>query len=846
MDETLKTLFDNYNLIPLCKNHKIPQKSVSYKQENLTQEQLKKHHQMILNSIGQDINYGLLTGEINNIVVVDFDYKNPDSKDVSIAKKLFDDWSKLTKNPVIIKSHSGGNHLYFKYRPLKNSTNCVKELPNVPIDVRSNGGYIVAPPSKRDGNSYELIKGDLTDIPDMPDEIFNSLKGIDDKTPNKNKNVERISKNMTTLSEMEICEQEYKNASENLPYFEKLMNSLPDYYCENYGDWIRIMIIGSNLYHSSTNKDYVKDVMIRWCKKSTKYQGDEVDNWIERTQYHSTNKLSINSLWDIIKKENSKVFKEIQQEKYIKLYEGFNDLKHTFNSKEFEKISKSDYNSYDICKKYFECYFCFVQNDKSVWTLKPQKTSFCSLSKLKEDFSNLTYQEAQTYTDKEGKEQIRIITIPFIRMWINDINRKQYYDAMVCFNNCPPNILNLFDGFYVDNLEKQGIQPNMENGQKIYDFILKTLFRENQKQGEFVIKWIAQMFQQPKNPTNTCLFLYGDKGCGKSTIFQLISSLTDGGDSIRAVNKNTENKYVYSTAKMRDLFDKFNSKTEDKLCLCLEEAELGNKTGDSKMYAQTIKDAITNRFVNVEKKYKDIKTKFSFSRYLFISNMDTAIHIEDGDRRFVLGECSNDYSQNSKKFTNKQKQDFWNSFYNDLIGDDSSILGFYKLLLQEDININWEHERPNGLLYEKNQRKNKDIFIKYFTTLNIQESNYKTIKGTLYVKYEQNHLISKIKKYYKDKSMKFNKNDFDEEMNKIESRITIGDEPIVKKILNKNSTKSVKETYIIWKHDDLKDWLKENNYTTNNIDDYHNDTLDDDVLNELLKDDENEYDNDEF
>ena len=42
------------------------------------------------------------------------------------------------------------------------------------------------------------------------------------------------------------------------------------------------------------------------------------------------------------------------------------------------------------------------------------------------------------------------------------------------------------------------------------------------------------MFQQPKNPTNTCLFLYGDKGCGKSTIFQLIS--------IRAVNKNTENK----------------------------------------------------------------------------------------------------------------------------------------------------------------------------------------------------------------------------------------------------------------------------------------------------------------
>jgi len=846
MDGTLKILFDNYNLIPLIANDKRPYAGISYKAEKLNDLELKKHCSIIQNNISKGINYGLLTGEINNICVVDFDYKDPEKKDVATAKKLFDDWSKLTKNPVIIKSHSGGHHLYFKYRPLKNSTNCVKELPNVPIDVRANGGYIVAPPSKRNGNYYELIKGDLKDIPDMPDEIFNCLKGIDDITPNKDNIIQRISKNMTTLSEMEISEQQFKNASENLPYFEKLMNALPDYYCENYADWIRIMIIGSNLYHSSTNKDYVKDVMIRWCKKSTKFQGHEVDDWIEKTQYHSSNKLSINSLWDIIKNENSKIFKEIQQEKYINLFEGFNDLKHTFNSKEFEKITKSDENTYGICKKYFECYFCFVQNDKSVWTLKPQKTSFCSLSKLKEDFSNLRYQET-TDLKKKGGEVMKIVNRnPFITKWVNDINRKQYYDAMVCFNNCPPNILNLFDGFYVDNLERQGIKPNMENGQKIYDFILKILFRENPKQGEFVIKWIAQMFQQPKNPTNTCLFLYGDKGCGKSTIFQLISALTDGGDSIRAVNKNTENKYVYSTAKMRDLFDKFNSKTEDKLCLCLEEAELGNKSGDSKQYAQTIKDAITNRFVNVEKKYKDIKTKYSFSRYIFISNMDTAVHIEDGDRRFVLGECCNDYSQNSKKYTKQEKFNFWNSIYNDLIGDDASLLGFYKLLLEEDINISWEHERPNGKLYEKNQRKNKDIFIKYFTTLNIQDSNYKTIKGTLYVKYEQNHLISKIKKYYKDKGMKFNKNDFDEEFNKIKTRITKNEKPIVNKVLNNKSQKSVKETYVIWKYDDLNDWLKENNYTINNIDDYDNDNVDDDVLDELLKDDDNEYDNDEY
>lgn len=842
MDGTLKTLLDNYKIIPLCSNDKRPYAGISYRSDKLTDLELKKHSSIIQKNIGKGINYGLLTGEINDICVVDFDYKDPELKDVATAKKLFNDWCDLLgEKAVVVKSHSGGHHLYFKYKPLMNRSNSIKDLPNIPIDVRANGGYIVAPPSKRNGKSYELIKGDFNNIPDMPDEIFKCL--IETNTENiKKSKVERISKNMTLLSEIEISEQEYKNATENLPYFEKLINALPEYYNDNYSDWIRIMIIGSNLYHSSQDKQYVKKVMTDWCKKSSKFKGNEVDEWIEKTNHHSSNKLSINSLWDIIKKENEKVFKQIQQEKYIKLFEGFENLKHTFNPKEFETISKSDKYSYDICKTYFETYFCFVQSDKSVWTLKPEKSSFCSLSKLKEDFSNLTFQTIKIVEQKDSDEvKEEIIKMRFVDKWINDIDRKQYYDAMVCFKNCPPNVLNLFDGFYVDNLEKQGIKPNMENGKKLYDFILKTLFRENPKQGEYVLKWISQMFQQPKNPTNTCLFIYGDKGCGKSTLFQLISALTDGGDSIRAVNKNTENKYVYSTAKMRDLFDKFNSKTEDKLCLCLEEAELGNKTGDSKQYAQTIKDAITNRFVNVEKKYKDIKTKYSFSRYIFISNMDTAVHIEDGDRRFVLGECSNDYSQNSDKYTKQEKLDFWNSIYNDLIGNDETLLGFYKLLLEEEININWEHERPNGKLYEKNQRKNKDVFIKYFTTLNIQDRNIKTIGNEKYVKYEQNHLISKIKKYYKDKGLKFNKNDFDEEYNKIKNKITKNDEPILFKKQNHKSQKAVKDIFIFWKYDDLNEWLKINNYTPNN-EDNDNDKFDKKFLDELFSDEEDDDD----
>jgi len=846
MDETLKTILEEFKVIPVKKNDKTAWGGISYKADKLTDNEYARHRQIINKEMCNNINYGILTGKIHNLAVIDFDFKNPEKHDVATAKAIYKEFKEILGDKrVVVKSQSGGVHLYFKYRPLLNVANAVKDLPNIPIDVRSDNGYIVAPCSRINNVKYELIHGDLKNIPEMPDEIFRMFKDISAKEIKKSK-IERISKNMNILTDIELTEQEYKNATDNLPYFKKLINALPDYYVENYSDWMRIMIIGSNLYHASSNQDdkkHIKLVLEEWCKKSSKYQGYEVREWIDKTENHSTNKLSINSLWYIIQNENKSVFNEIQQEKYIKLFEGFEDLKNVFNPLEFERLSKTDVNSYDICKKYFELHYAFVQNDKSLWTLKPEKKSFCSLNSLKENFSNLTY---QTIVEKQEKNEEqptkKVIQDGFIKRWINDIERKQYHDAMVCFSNCPPNILNLFDGFYVNNIEKLGIKADLTKGQEIYDYITKTLFRTNKEQGQYLIKWLSQMFQQPKKPTNTALFLYGEKGCGKSTIFEIIAALTDGGDSTRIENKQSENKWSYSTPKLNTLFDRFNSKAEDKLIMCLEEAEINNKNGDSKVYAQTIKDAITNRTINIEKKYKEVKSKYSFARYMFISNFDTAVHIEDGDRRFIMAECCNDYSQESTLYNKKEKLDFWKKIYN-LISDDTAILGFYKLLMKEDININWEHERPNGVLYEKAQRKNKNIFIKYFTTLKIDANNSKVIKDKVIVKYEINHLMSKMKKYYKEKGIKFNKNDFDEDFNKVKNKITIDGKPILKKIVNNKSTETIKDVYIVWDNKELNDWLMENNYICCK-EDY--DEVEEDILDELFNDDDEDSEKNDY
>lgn len=106
--------------------------------------------------------WGVLCGEINNLLVVDIDVDDNGIKA----------WGELiAKHPkfetTIVKTKSGGFHYYFKHRDgLKNSV----KVNGVGIDVRTTGGYVVGFGSK----GYELLNDVLpTDIPEW---LFQYIK----------------------------------------------------------------------------------------------------------------------------------------------------------------------------------------------------------------------------------------------------------------------------------------------------------------------------------------------------------------------------------------------------------------------------------------------------------------------------------------------------------------------------------------------------------------------------------------------------------------------------------------------------------------------------------------------
>ena len=109
-----------------------------------------------------DLNLGIRTGQISNLVVVDVDC-HPGSPDGRAAlRELAQDGMALPTGDAatgcgIVSTPSGGWHLYF--RPpvgvkLKNSSG--KIAPG--IDVRGEGGYVVAPPSRTAAGPYRWVQ----------------------------------------------------------------------------------------------------------------------------------------------------------------------------------------------------------------------------------------------------------------------------------------------------------------------------------------------------------------------------------------------------------------------------------------------------------------------------------------------------------------------------------------------------------------------------------------------------------------------------------------------------------------------------------------------------------------
>lgn len=123
---------------------------------------------------GSENNIGIVTGKISNLAVVDLDSKDA----VEFADK-----NNFPPTPLV--KTKKGYHLYYQYKEGVRNYQKRDDLPG--IDLRGEGGYVVAPPSVHpSGIGYEWVEGkalDDIDITELPEGIL--AKRPEHKTPIK-------------------------------------------------------------------------------------------------------------------------------------------------------------------------------------------------------------------------------------------------------------------------------------------------------------------------------------------------------------------------------------------------------------------------------------------------------------------------------------------------------------------------------------------------------------------------------------------------------------------------------------------------------------------------------------
>ena len=123
----------------------------------------------------RDANIGIATGQKSGIVVVDIDQ----GKGANYSELLVGEVSPLAFNTRKIAT-GAGLHFYYRYpidATVGNSQNRLGKY----IDVKSDGGYVIAPPSVHfSGRRYEILN-DTTKLLDLPEEWIEKL--CNDRAP---------------------------------------------------------------------------------------------------------------------------------------------------------------------------------------------------------------------------------------------------------------------------------------------------------------------------------------------------------------------------------------------------------------------------------------------------------------------------------------------------------------------------------------------------------------------------------------------------------------------------------------------------------------------------------------
>lgn len=205
---------------------------------------------------GQNKNIGIVTGA--GVAVVDVDAKNG-VDGYATLKELEKQHGPLPSTDQV-QTPSGGTHLYYKYPETHIIKSSVGKL-GAGIDIRADGGYVVAPPSVLDASkdpTGKIVSGQY--------KLLNTKAGFADLPPAW---IELLAYQAKGSQSPKNSPPTYDTHAPDLAEVQDALSALsPDV---SYDEWIKI---GAALYHSLGEQGF--SVWDAWSQRGAKYQAAEM------------------------------------------------------------------------------------------------------------------------------------------------------------------------------------------------------------------------------------------------------------------------------------------------------------------------------------------------------------------------------------------------------------------------------------------------------------------------------------------------------------------------------------------------------------------------------------------
>lgn len=543
-------------------------------------------------------NIGLACGKEDGIIAVDLDVKDDISGEAEFRSIAYENGGDIG-NPPIQSTPSGGKH--FIYSWVNNARSSTSKIARN-VDTRGGyadkiGGHIVVWPSTVDEGQYQWeSSGEISPPPLWITDCLGAAW--------ENKSVNRPA----GRGNEEVEESDFER-SYSISEFERIVSYI-DADSLSYDEWLWV---GQAIHTQHPNEDG----LTVW------------DTWSQTGERYTPNECTLR--WDKFAEEGPI---RVGTLVHLAARFGYNPKTH---GKPKVGNEENDEKREDVIAEMNKRFAVIVIGgsvrilmERAPSKIDPLSERFVMMDRS--GFQTLMANDLIAVPDKKGNP----VLMSKGDLWLGDQNRRTYPSGIIF----SPGSRKEVDGYY--NTWEQWRYNEKPSPDASWDMFKSHIKNEmcngNLLHYVWILDWMADVIQDPRNPKGAAVILSGEEGTGKGTFAHLFGELF----GIHYKHVTDEDH----------LIGKFNGHLQDSMLVFADEVTYGG----NKKTAGKLKALVTEPFLMTEFKNVNAYRSANYIRLIVASNEEWFVPAGPQSRRWFVLKMSSSYANDANHFHKMREQ----------------------------------------------------------------------------------------------------------------------------------------------------------------------------------------------